>query len=101
MSSFAAAGQRPGLEVWRVEHLNVQPWTDFGQFYSGDSYLVLHTIAVNTKYDLYYWLGESSSVDEKGVVAFKAVELDQQLGDVPVQYRECQVCCNKVKCLSG
>ena len=89
-TSFPDAGQTPGIEIWRVEQLQMAKWTDLGQFHSGDSYLILHTIQVGVKYDLYYWLGESSTSDEKGVAAFKAVELDQQLGDVPVQYRECQ-----------
>ncbi|CAD7966095.1 unnamed protein product [Amoebophrya sp. A120] len=87
---FENAGQKTGIEVWRIEQMKAVPWTDFGQFYSGDSYLVLHTIAVKKKYDLYYWLGKDSSVDEKGAAALKTVELDTKLGDLPVQYRECE-----------
>jgi len=65
-------------------------WDKPGEFYSGDCYLVLHTIKTKQRYDLYYLIGKESSVDEKGAVAYFAVELDQLLGDVPVQHREVQ-----------
>ena len=42
------------------------------------------------EYDLHFWIGKESSQDEYGAVAVKAVELDQMLGDVPVQHREIQ-----------
>eukprot|EP00392_Amoebophrya_sp_AT5.2_P006568 g6580.t1 len=85
---FENAGKKRGVEVWRIEHMRAVPWMDLGQFYSGDSYIVLHTMDVNKKYDLFYWLGKDSTVDEKGACALKTVELDTKLGDVPVQYRE-------------
>lgn len=90
MSVFTDAGKKEGVEVWRMEKLAPARWTQLGEFYSGDCYIVLHTIKVRARYDLYYWLGKESSVDEKGGVAICAVELDQLLGDVPVQFREVQ-----------
>lgn len=39
-------------------------------------------------WDLFFWLGKETSVDEQGIAAYKTVELDEFLGGGPVQYRE-------------
>ena len=41
-------------------------------------------------HDLYFWIGNKSTQDERGVAALKAVELDVYLDDKPVQYRMVQ-----------
>lgn len=88
------AGQKDGLEIWRIEKLKpvpVDPAT-FGKFFAGDSYIVLHTFSKENrrKYDVHFWLGASTSQDEAGVAAYKTVELDDALGGAPVQHREVQ-----------
>eukprot|EP00397_Hematodinium_sp_SG-2012_P003210 GEMP01003218.1.p1 GENE.GEMP01003218.1~~GEMP01003218.1.p1 ORF type:complete len:818 (+),score=214.95 GEMP01003218.1:41-2494(+) len=90
MGFFADAGKIEGVEVWRLEKMTPVKWSRLGEFYSGDCYIVLHTIKPRSRYDLFYWLGKDSTVDEQGGIAYSAVELDQSLGDVPVQYREVQ-----------
>lgn len=106
---FKNAGKKVGLQVWRVENkrtesdtpdfgVNKWPKSDYGQFYTGDSYLVLNTYQIinpETKkktdqlgFDVHFWLGSESSQDEIGVAAYKAVELDDLLDDRPIQHRE-------------
>jgi hypothetical protein len=43
MAYFAGAGQKAGIEIWRIEKLHAvrYPEDQYGQFFSGDSYLVL------------------------------------------------------------
>jgi len=106
---FNGAGQKVGLEVWRVENRRTKadtpdfgikrwPKEDYGSFFSGDSYLILNTYKVKVDgketdkiaWDVHFWLGKDSSQDEIGVAAYKAVELDDLLDDGPVQHREVQ-----------
>lgn len=96
-TAWHGAGEKEGIECWRIESFGVKrtdPSTH-GTFYSGDSYIVLQTYKKDPKsaslqYNVFFWLGDSSSQDERGVAAYKTVELDDFLGDMPVQYRETQ-----------
>lgn len=58
---FASAGHRAGLQIWRIEKLDLVPVPEplHGNFYVGDAYLVLHTVKRSnaTFYNLHYWLG--------------------------------------------
>jgi len=94
--SWKEAGRKAGLEVWRIEQFTVKaiPKNAYGTFYSGDSYIVLHTThnANNNTFswNIHFWIGKESSQDEYGTAAYKTVELDDFLGGDPVEYREIQ-----------
>uniref|UniRef100_M4BDS2 HP domain-containing protein n=1 Tax=Hyaloperonospora arabidopsidis (strain Emoy2) TaxID=559515 RepID=M4BDS2_HYAAE len=90
-SGFTDAGKKAGLEVWRIEDLEPVPVPAAEQhkLYSGDSYIFLKT-TVGPMWHIHFWLGKNSSTDESGVAAYKTVELDNALGGVAVQHRECQ-----------
>lgn len=89
-------GKKPGIEAWRIEKMEpvrVES-KSIGSFYSGDCYIVLHTIqrekSSSYDWDLFFWLGKDSSQDEQGAVAYHTVALDDHFGGKPVQYREVQ-----------
>ncbi|KAJ6795206.1 villin-2 [Iris pallida] len=93
--SFQGAGQRVGMEIWRIENFQPVPLpkTDYGKFYTGDSYIVLQTTAGKGGaylFDIHFWLGKGTSQDEAGTAAIKTVELDAVLGGRAVQHRELQ-----------
>jgi len=78
------------LKKFKVKHW---PKDKYGEFFGGDSYIVLNT-KINDEgkreFDVFFWLGGETSQDEAGTAAYKTVELDDLLGDEPVQYREVQ-----------
>lgn len=90
------AGKASGIQVWRIEQFKVKDWdkTQYGAFFSGDSYIVLYTFtrppSTKLEYHIHFWLGKDSSQDEMGSAAYKTVELDDYLLQQPVQYREVQ-----------
>ncbi|XP_037131687.1 scinderin like b [Syngnathus acus] len=88
---FANAGKQPGLQVWRIENLDLKPVPKalHGNFYSGDAYLLLFTTSAPS-YSIHMWLGEECSQDESGAAAIFATQLDDFLGGGPVQFREMQ-----------
>ncbi|GFY80564.1 villin 3 [Actinidia rufa] len=84
-----------GTEIWRIENFQPVPLpkSEYGKFYSGDSYIVLQTMPGKGGaylYDIHFWLGKDTSQDEAGTAAIKTVELDAMLGGRAVQYRELQ-----------
>ncbi|EPS72001.1 hypothetical protein M569_02755 [Genlisea aurea] len=93
--AFQGVGQKPGIEVWRIENFCPVPIPRelHGRFYTGDSYIILKTTALKSgilHHDIHYWLGKNTSQDEAGTAAIKTVELDAALGGCAVQYREVQ-----------
>ncbi|CAI9779484.1 unnamed protein product [Fraxinus pennsylvanica] len=93
--AFQGAGQRIGTEIWRIEDFQPVPLTksEYGKFYSGDSYILLQTSPGKGGaylYDIHFWLGKDTSQDEAGTAAIKTIELDAILGGRAVQHRELQ-----------
>ncbi|XP_028664389.1 gelsolin-like isoform X1 [Erpetoichthys calabaricus] len=92
---FDKAGQKAGLQVWRIEKMDLVPVPEklYGDFFTGDAYIVLNTIkqrSGNLQYDLHFWLGDFCSQDESGAAAIFTIQLDDHLGGKPIQYREVQ-----------
>jgi gelsolin len=91
---WQTAGKQEGLEIWRIEKFQVKKWPkeEYGKFFDGDSYIVLSTRKVNDKFvwNVHFWLGAETSIDEAGTAAYKTVELDDFLGTAPTQFREVQ-----------
>uniref|UniRef100_A0A6Q2XCQ0 Macrophage-capping protein n=1 Tax=Esox lucius TaxID=8010 RepID=A0A6Q2XCQ0_ESOLU len=88
---FQTAGKEPGLQVWRVEKMDLKPVPKqlYGNFFTGDCYVLLYTTAAPSYY-IHMWLGSESSQDEKGAAAIFTTQLDDFLGGSPVQFREVQ-----------
>jgi gelsolin len=110
------AGKELGIQIWRIEKFQVVAWPkeQYGEFFDGDSYIVLHTWkkpdAPKMYWDVHFWLGKYTTQDEAGTAAYKTVELDDKLGGDPVQHREVQgyeseaflkLFNNQIKLLSG
>ncbi|CAL3970524.1 hypothetical protein PZA11_006690 [Diplocarpon coronariae] len=92
-------GQLAGLYIWRIEEFEVVAWPrdKLGQFFDGDSYIVLHSYKVGESdgreklvHEIFFWLGSKTSQDEAGTAAYKTVELDEFLTGVATQRRETQ-----------
>ncbi|PHH64282.1 hypothetical protein CDD81_4766 [Ophiocordyceps australis] len=92
-----AVGKSAGLKIWRIENFEVVPWPkqSHGQFYDGDSFIVLHSYKVGKDsdklgHDIFFWLGAHTTQDEAGTAAYKTVELDEFLHGAATQHREVQ-----------
>lgn len=91
--AWEGIGEETGLNVWRVENFTIKPWPEdrYGQFFKGDSYIVLNTYGSdpdNLQHDLHIWIGSESSQDEYGTAAYKMVEADDFLGGTAIQHRQ-------------
>jgi len=89
------AGKQAGTQVWRIEKFQVKDWprNQYGSFYEGDSYIVLHTFQESPKsaslsHEIHFWLGKFTTQDEAGTAAYKTVELDDFIGGKAHQHRE-------------
>jgi gelsolin len=82
--AWKSCKEQKGVKVWRIEKFCVVPWpkNDYGNFYNGDSYIILHIFEKEKgeiKYHINMWLGSKTSVDEAGTAAYKTVELNDYL----------------------
>ncbi|XP_007474640.2 gelsolin isoform X2 [Monodelphis domestica] len=94
-AEFLKAGKEPGLQIWRVEQFDLVPVPKnlYGDFFSGDAYLILNTIKRrdgSLQYDLHFWLGNECTQDESGAAAIFTVQMDDYLHGKAVQHREVQ-----------
>ena len=52
----------PQVEIWRIEDFEMSPLERslYGQFFGGDSYVILYTYLVNNKENwiIYFWQGQ-------------------------------------------
>mmetsp|Transcript_17974 Transcript_17974/g.23281 ORF Transcript_17974/g.23281 Transcript_17974/m.23281 type:complete len:578 (-) Transcript_17974:333-2066(-) len=84
------------VKIWRIENFERVEVEEkmYGQFYDGDSYIILYSYTVPPstaeKHILYFWQGHHSSQDEKGSSAIETTWLDDELGGAPVQVRVTQ-----------
>lgn len=74
--------------IWKVEGFDkvVYPKNMYGQFYSGDSYIIAYKykkqMSNNFKHLIYFWQGRDCSVNEKGASALLSVDVsDSQEGE--------------------
>jgi len=94
--AWKGLGEETGLRVWRIEQFKVVDWPkeEYGNFFTGDSYIVMNTYKKPNKDALYYdchiWIGSESSQDEYGTAAYKMVESDEYVGGAAVEHREVQ-----------
>uniref|UniRef100_A0A671RMH7 Adseverin-like n=1 Tax=Sinocyclocheilus anshuiensis TaxID=1608454 RepID=A0A671RMH7_9TELE len=88
---FETAGKAPGLQIWRIENMDLKPVPKnlYGNFYTGDAYLLLYTTTAPSYY-IHMWMGNVCSQDESGAAAIFSTQLDDFLGGGPVQFREVQ-----------
>ena len=87
------------LKIWRIQNFKMVevPKNTYGQFFSGDSYVLLYSYGGNPaagkphiNHIIYFWQGSGSSTDEKSSAALHAKELDDSMGGTPVQIRVVQ-----------
>lgn len=82
---WKTAGKEEGLKIWRIENLKVVQWPkkNYGQFFGGDSYIILNTklnsFLKEYEYIVHVWIGKTTSKDEAGTANYKAMELDDCL----------------------
>ncbi|KAJ8705038.1 hypothetical protein PYW08_012358 [Mythimna loreyi] len=93
--AFAEAGSSPGIEIWTIEQFEPVPIDQkkYGNFYNGDSYIVLKSSGQNNSslnYDAHFWIGSKTTQDKKGSAAIWTVTLDDMLGGKAVHHREVQ-----------
>ncbi|CAC5396432.1 GSN [Mytilus coruscus] len=69
--AWKKAGLKPGIQIWRIVTYEKEE----------NEHLL---------YDVHFWIGKYSTSDEYGTAAYKTVELDTYLDDIPIQYREVQ-----------
>ena len=90
--NWKGCGSEPGLEIWRIEKGEAAAWPkeQYGNFYSGDSFIILHTAkdVDHFDYNIHLWIGDKSQKEEAAVAQYKIVELDEYLKGDTVMFFE-------------
>ncbi|XP_035825487.1 protein flightless-1 homolog isoform X3 [Aplysia californica] len=78
-------GQIPGLTCWEIENFLPNQVEEglIGKFYEGDCYIILQTFideSNSLSWKIWYWIGESATLDKKACSAIHAVNLRNLLG---------------------
>ncbi|GAB6020266.1 hypothetical protein CHUAL_002984 [Chamberlinius hualienensis] len=78
-------GQIPGISCWEIENFIPNPVEEalIGKFYEADCYIVLKTHvdeSSNLNWQIYFWIGEKTTLDKKACAAIHAVNLRNFLG---------------------
>ena len=87
--------ENPGLYLWKVRNFKLETVSqnNIGTFYEGNSYLILCISQLPNNaltFNIHFWLGKETTIDEMGTVAYKTVELDTFLHGRAIQHREVQ-----------
>jgi len=94
--AWEGMGEEPEVRIWRIEKFQIKSWPkeQYGEFFKGDSYIVMNTYKVDDsdalKHDIHIWIGEDCTQDEYGTAAYKMVEADDYLKGAPIQHRQVQ-----------
>jgi len=61
--AWKGCGEKEGIQMWRIEQFHVKNWgkEHYGSFFSGDSYILLHTYKIKgteaLHWQIHFWLG--------------------------------------------
>ena len=76
--AWQGVGKECGIIIWRIEKFKVVAWPkeQYGEFYDGDSYIILHTYkpdpdSETLAHNVHFWLGSQTTQDEAGSAAYK------------------------------
>uniref|UniRef100_A0A452V9Y3 Scinderin n=1 Tax=Ursus maritimus TaxID=29073 RepID=A0A452V9Y3_URSMA len=86
---FARAGKQAGLQVWRVEKLELVPVPKFLSF-SYQKFCLSHFPGLINEVPSFAVSGKECTQDESTAAAIFTVQMDDYLGGKPVQSRELQ-----------
>lgn len=73
-------GRTPGISIWEIENFLPNPLEEvfYGKFYEADCYIVLETTMQDNgglDWQIFYWIGEKTTLDKKACAAIHAVNL--------------------------
>ncbi|CAI2386415.1 unnamed protein product [Moneuplotes crassus] len=88
---FNQIAQKP-LEVYRIEQFEPKhvPEETYGQFYNGDSYVIVKHNEKENDYDIHYWHGENATMDEEASAAALSVQISDHLTGASRHHLELQ-----------